>query len=222
MARKNQIVAPLLERWRQDLRELFSGVSTDPFAEGRGRRWDRDFSGEVAPRDVHYAIFIGVLSLIPALVAAYVSLEPQWKVMAQFFRAPIQVVVSGFITSGLIFLGAHFNKVPKSYAAAFKLMLRIMAIHPLLAFFQIFPYGEVLGLLVYGFFVVRGVRKTYSIPTRNVVLFFGTTYLVFALLTLKTIISPPASRDRLRQLQDSRLPPSKGMIRTSSSSSRPS
>lgn len=190
MAKKNQLVNQLLERWRTDLRELFSGVSRDPFVKGQGRRWDRDFTGEVGPADTAYAVFIVLLSLIPAAAVAYVSKEPQWKMFANLFGAPMQAVISGFLTASLIFLGSHVNRVPKPWPVAFKLMLRIMAAHPLLCLFNFSHYGAVLVVLGHGFLVVRGVRKTYPIPMQNVFLFFGVIYIVFALFQLQTLMAP--------------------------------
>lgn len=197
MAKENSVVTRCLQRWRGDLLETFEGMVRDPFVQGRGRRWDRDFSGEVGPYDIHYAVFLVVVSLIPAAVAAYVSPEVRWKMMARLFGSPLQAVISGFLTSCLIFLGSHVNRVPRPFSVAFKLMLRIMSVHPLLGFFAVVPWGSALGLLVYGFFVVRGVRKTYVMPLQNALLFFGVIYFVFALLQFQALLSPP-SPERLK------------------------
>lgn len=195
MAKKNQMVTDvasnLLYRWRDDLRELFSGITRDPFVNGPGRRWDRDFTGDLDKEDHQYAVFIVLLSLIPAAVVAYLSREPQWKTLAQLFGAPLQTVISGFLTASLIFLGSHVNKVPKPWPVAHKLMLRVMAAHPLIAFVMLSRWGAVLALLLHGLLVVRGVRKTYPIPLRNVILFFGVIYVVFAIFQLHALISPP-------------------------------
>lgn len=215
MLKLNQIVSSCMARWRGDLRELFAGIAVDPFVQGSGRRWERDFLGEIGPSDVYYAIFIGVLSLIPAAIAAYTSVLPDWIVMARFFRAPLQVAISGFLTSVLIFAGSHFNHQPRPFSVAFKLMLRIMSVHPLLGFLLLWKFGEPLGLIIYGFFVIRGVRKTYSIALQPTVAFFGVVYAVFALMTLSSILSP------LPQRGGGALPPSKGTILTSSSRSKP-
>lgn len=180
-----------MDRWRNDLRELFSGITRDPFVNGPGRRWDRDFAGEVDKEDHRYAAFIVLVSLIPAAVAAYLSQEPQWKMLAQLFGAPLQTVISGFLTASLIFLGSHVNKVAKPWPVAHKLMLRIMSAHPLIAFAMLSRWGAVLVLLLHGLLVVRGVRKTYPIAIQNVLLFYGIVYLVFALFQLHALISPP-------------------------------
>lgn len=189
MARQ-QLLSTLLRRWRDDLGENFNGLAKDPFANGPGRRWDRDFAGEITKRDQQYAAFLVILSIVPALIVAYLSVEPQWKMFAQLFGAPLQAVISGFLTSSLIFLGSHVNRVAKPFSTAFKLMLRIMSIHPLLGFLLVNRYGSVVLLLVYGFFLVRGVRKTYAISFQNIVLFFGVIYVVFALFQLQAIIRP--------------------------------
>jgi hypothetical protein len=185
MGAKKDVVTDLFERWRWDLIQLFASITSDPFVKKAGRRWENDFGGAISKQDTHYAVFIGVLSLLPAILVANISTEPQWKVLAQFFRTPLQVVISGFLTSALLFLGSHVNRAPRPYTVAFKLMLRLMAIHPFLVILTIFSFGEVLSLLIYGFFVIRGVRKTYSIPLRSVLLFFGSAYVVFALLQLQ-------------------------------------
>lgn len=187
---KQHIVTELTERWRDDLRENFKALTSDPLARGPGRRWDRDFTGEIRPDDVRYSVFIVVLSLIPAAMVAYTSVEPRWKMMAQLFGAPLQAVISGFLTAALIFLGSHVNRVAKPFPVAYKLMLRIMAVHPLLGFLLLNRFGAVVVLLIYGLFVVRGVRKTYPITLQNALLFFGVIYFVFALFQLQTLVNP--------------------------------
>ncbi|MEW6056727.1 MAG: hypothetical protein AB1540_08935 [Bdellovibrionota bacterium] len=171
---------------------MFGGILTDPLAQGRGRRWERDFAGEPTELDKFYAGFLVVLSIIPAAVVAMVSVEPRWKVMADLFGAPLQAVISGFLTSTLLFLGSHVNKVPKPWTVAFKLMLRVMSVFPLLGFLSVHPWGRIISLLIYGFFVVRGVQKTYPISLQNTLLFFGVIYVVFALLQTQALLSPMA------------------------------
>ncbi|MBI3558412.1 MAG: hypothetical protein HY074_19255, partial [Deltaproteobacteria bacterium] len=142
MSKLNHNVSRCVTRWRTDLRELTSGLTQDPFAQGRGRRWDRDFTGDIGPADIHYAVFLAVLSLIPAAVVAYTSTLVEWIVLANFLKVPLQFAISGFLTSVLIFAGTHFNKVPRPFSVAFKAMLRIMAIYPLLRFFTLLKFGE--------------------------------------------------------------------------------
>ncbi|MBI3558073.1 MAG: hypothetical protein HY074_17555, partial [Deltaproteobacteria bacterium] len=130
--------------------------------------------------------------------------------------------VSGFLTSVLILAGTHFNKEPGPFSVAFKLMLRIMAVHPLISFLLLLPLGDSLSLLVYGLFVIRGVRKTYPIPVEKIAVFYGAIYFIFALMQLQQIISPPSAekyQDLFKQTSHvpSTLPPSGGTIRTSSS-----
>ena len=187
---KQHIVTELTERWRDDLSENFKALTSDPLARGPGRRWDRDFSGEIRPDDVRYSVFIVVLTLVPAAIVAYASVEPRWKMMAQLFGAPLHAVISGFLTSALIFLGSHVNRVSKPFPVAYKLMLRIMAIYPLLGILLLNQYGQVAVLLIYGLFVVRGVRKTYPITLQNALLFFGVIYFVFALFQLQALVNP--------------------------------
>ncbi len=225
MSKLNQNVSRCVARWRTDLRELLTGLPKDPFAQGRGRRWDRDFTGDIGPADVHYAIFLAVLSLIPAAVVAYVATVPSWIVLADFLKVPLQFAISGFLTSILIFAGTHFNKMPRPFSVAFKTMLRIMAIYPLLRFFTLLKFGEPVLLLFYGFFVVRGVIKSYAIPLRNAMLFFGVIYFIFAVMQLQQIISPPNAEKyqdyfKTTSAPSSSVPPSGGTIRTSSSKSK--
>lgn len=196
----SQIVTQCITRWKSDLREVFQGVTRDPFAKGRGRRWDRDFGGEIVSADIHYAAFLVVLSLIPAAVVAYTSRGPQIDVLMQFFHAPLQVVLSGFLSSSLIFLGSHLNRVAREYPVAFKLMLRLMAIYPLLGLLNFWKYGEPLGLLIYGFFLIRGVRRTYAIPLQNALLFFGIIYFTFSMMQLQSFIFPTNPIDRFQYL----------------------
>src|SRR5581483_4814781 len=66
MATHEHVVTRCLERWKNDLRELTAGVTKDPFVQGRGRRWDRDFPGEIGTFDIHYSVFLAVLNMIPA------------------------------------------------------------------------------------------------------------------------------------------------------------
>ena len=229
MSKLNQNVSRCVARWRTDLRELASGITQDPFAQGRGRRWDRDFTGEIGPADIHYSVFLTVLSLIPAAVVAYVAPVPDWMALANFLKVPLQVAISGFLTSVLVFAGSHFNKVPRPFSVAFKAMLRIMAIYPLLRFFTLFKFGEPILLLFYGFFVVRGVIKTYAIPLRNAVLFFGVIFFCFAVMQLQQIVSPPTAekyQDYFKRPDDpghssNSLPPSRAIVRTSSSKTTP-
>ncbi len=173
----------LLMRWKQDVYEMLNGITSTPFS---GRSWSSDFEGEVSKEDIHYSIFLCVVTIIPAAIVAYVSTAPTIKVMAQFFGAPLQAVISGFLTSSLLFLGSHTNKTPRPFPTAYKLMLRIMSVYPFLRFFIINPWTFALSTLIYGFFVVRGATKTFQIPQKSAILFFGITYLVFALLQLQS------------------------------------
>lgn len=203
MASLNQAVARCTLRWRVDLRELTSGLMSDPFVQRRGRSWDRDFVGEVGPADVHYAVFLTILSLLPAAVIAYTSTAGQIAALSGLFRAPVQVVITGFLASVLIFAGSHFNRSARPFSTAFKLMLRVMSVHPILAFLFWFPFGEPISLLIFGFCVVRGMRKTYDMPLRNVLLFFGTVYVMFALLQCQSILAPPVRPgDSIPQFRD--------------------
>jgi hypothetical protein len=165
----------IFKRWTHDLRKQLSKGD-----------WKSDFKGESDSSDTAYAFFIAIVSLVPAMIVAHFSRGPQWKAMATLFGAPLQAVISGFLTSSLIFLGSHLNRVPQPFSVAYKLMLRIMAVHPLLVFFAIHPLGPPLALLVYGGFVIRGVCKTYPIPLRNAMLFFGLIYFAFAMMQLQT------------------------------------
>ncbi|MGE4232572.1 MAG: hypothetical protein AB7F43_04510 [Bacteriovoracia bacterium] len=172
----------LLTRFRTDLKENFSDLKQQPFG---GRRWDQDFPGEVEATDVRYAVFLGVVTMIPAAVIVFVSPAPQWKTIALFFAAPLQAVISGFLTSSILFLGSYVNKTPISYPMAFKVMLRVMAVFPLLRILSIHPLLLALGTGAYGFFVVRAAVKTLPISVRNAGLFFGSIYAVFTLLQLQ-------------------------------------
>lgn len=209
-------------RWKSDLRELFDNLLSDPFASGRGRRWERDFSGEIERDDIHYAIFIGVLSLVPASIVAYTSSRTQIETLAQFFRAPMQLVLSGFLSSTILYLGGHLNRVPRDYSVAFKLMLRIMAVHPILQFLQFWSYADPLVLVLFGFFVIRGARKTYVMPLQNALLFYGIIYVTFAMMQLQALVSPPLPPSERFKGYSSSLPPSGEMIFTSSSRVMPS
>jgi hypothetical protein len=192
----NNIISDCFERWRVDLREMTSGLTKDPFGTGRGRRWDRDFLGEIGNRDIYHSIFLVILTMIPAAVVAYTSVETKWKVAAQFFGAPMQAVISGFLTSSLIFLGSHLNQVPKPFSVAYKLMLRVMSLYPILGFLLFSRWGAPVMLLIYGFFVIRAVRRTYVIPLQNAFLFYGIIYFIFALIQLQALLAPPPALER--------------------------
>lgn len=202
---KNQVLSDVLGRWKRDLKELVGGLLSDPLAV-KGRSWERDFIGEVSKTDKRYAIFLGLATLIPAILVLNVSSEPEWKRMAQFFGAPLQVVIMGFLTSILLFAGSHLNRVPKPYNVAFKLMLRLMAAFPLLSFLNLYRYGQVIVLLIFGLLVVRGARRTYGIPAMNALFFFGVIYFIFALMQLQTLrnlsIATPA-KERVTDLGNS-------------------
>lgn len=176
------------EKWRWDLQELWSGVRQDPWFEKNSRQWDRDFGGELTNREYFHVGFLVALSMLPAVVNAYVSSAPLWKVLHQFFRAPLQAVIAGMLCSAILFIGAHVNRKEKPYSVAFKLMLRIMSIHPLLAFFWGWPLGEPLGLIVFGYFVARGAKRTYGMAPRAALMFYGTIYVVFAVLQLRAVL----------------------------------
>jgi len=207
------MISTIFHRWIRDLKLLVENIGRDPLAQNRGRRWESDFSGSVNPRDHQYAAFIVIGSFLPAALVAAVSTEPQWRVMAQFFGVPLQAVITGFLSASLIFLGSHLNQVQKPFTVAYKLMLRTMAIYPVLVLLSFFRFGPALAVLIYGFFVLRGVRKTYVIPLYNTLLFFGITYLMFAVLQLNASLHPTTP--------PSHLVPENGTRRTSSSSSMP-
>lgn len=176
-----------LTRWRNDVYEMFSGINKEPFG---GRRWEKDFVGEITPDDTKYAIFLGVLTMVPASVIALVSAGSVVDTMARFFSTPIQCVINGFLTSVLLFISSYVPKISGSnvsgtFETAFKLMLRIMAVYPILRFLCFNNIGLAFSTLVYGGFVIRGALKTYSMPRKNAFIFFGTTYFVFFLLQLQ-------------------------------------
>lgn len=200
MATLNDTVTTCLARWRRDLRENLSGIIQDPFAQHRGRRWERDFLGEISQSDIYHSVFLVALCLVSAALLAMVSTAGQVDRMMQFFRAPLQVVLTGFLSSSLIFLGSHLNKVPKDYTVAFKLMLRIMSVYPILFLLNVWKFGEPFILIAFGFFLIRGVVRTYSIALRNAVLFFGVIYFVFAVMQLQAIFNPNSQADRLQYL----------------------
>lgn len=184
-------ISGFFQRWIDDLRSLTRGMIHDPLAHTTTPSWHRDFAGDITKYDTWYAFFLVLLSLIPAAIAAYVLPEPQWHAMARLFGSPLQTVISGIITSALIFMGTHLNHCGRSFSQVFKLMLRIMAIHPILSFLAVLRWGPIAALLFHGIFVIRGVRKTYPIPFMNAVLFFGLVYAVFALFQLQGMVSPP-------------------------------
>lgn len=186
------------QRWVFDLKELTSGVLGDPLAVRQGRLWSFDFAGEIGPADVRYAVLLVVLSLIPAALIAATSSQSRMLVMANLFRAPLQVAISGFLASIFVFAASHLNRVPKPYPVAFKLMLRIMSIHPLLGFLLFARFGEPVALLIFGFFVIRGVRKTYAISVQRLVFFFGLIYFMFALMQFNAALSPQRPNDEFR------------------------
>lgn len=189
MAKKNQVLTLCVERWRTDLREMFAGLQGDLLLKGRGRRWDRDFGGQIDALDKQYAAFLVALSIVPAAVVGYLASRSTVAMLEHLFRAPMRAVIGGFLTSAIIFLGSHVNRVAKPYPVAFKLMLRLMAIHPILGILTPLHFGEPIGLVIYGYFVIRAVRKTYSITLENALLFFGVIYVVFALLQLQASLN---------------------------------
>lgn len=186
-------VTASFNRWKNDLKEDLGGITKGLSS---GRMWDRDFSGDIDTRDIHHAIFLGVASMVPAMVVAVTSSVPRIQMFAQLFGAPLQFVITGFLCSVLIFLGSHVNRAPKPYPVAFKLMLRVMAVYPLLAFLHFFRFGGFFSLLLFGAMVIRGFLKTYRVSKRNAVLFFGIAYATFALLQLQNALSPPMERPR--------------------------
>lgn len=172
-----------LARWRNDVYEMFHDIGKDPFG---GRRWEKDFVGDVSTDDIRYAIFLGVAAMVPASVIAYVSHGPVIETMARFFSTPVHVAISGFLTSVLLFLGTYVFKIPTEFPVAFKLMLRIMAVYPLLRFLSFSNWSLALTTLIYGFFVVRGAIKTFPISQKNAFLFFGVTYFMFFFLQIQS------------------------------------
>ncbi|HRK01123.1 MAG TPA: hypothetical protein PLH57_00535 [Oligoflexia bacterium] len=194
----------LFRRWLGDLKENFSANKGGVLSGTRS--WERDFSGDIHSNDAQYGVFLGALSLIPALATAYLwshSLPPPPRVhvMAHLFGAPLQFVITGFLCSVLFFLGSHVNRAPKIYPVAFKLMLRVMAVYPILATMFYFRFGGVFVLLLFGVFVIRGALRTYRIPKANVIIFFGIAYVTFALLQLQNAISPPLDRPQKKLIQ---------------------
>lgn len=180
----SDIVTYCIQRWFADLKRQAT-VQAQPLS------WQNDFGGEIETRDYVYVVFLILLSFVPATLAAYASHDEIEKVLMRFFRTPIKVVVDGLLTAGIIFIGAHLAKATKSWSVAFKLMLRTMAIYPLLGFFLFAPWGVAIQLLFLGIFVVRGVRRTYPISLQNSVFFFGTIYIVFAILELQAVFRGP-------------------------------
>ena len=220
----NQLVNRCVERWRTDLRELTAGMSRDPVASKRGRSWERDFNGEINNADIQYAVFIAVLSFIPAAVAAYTSSATEVIRIATFFRAPLQVAISGFLTSVLVFAFSHLIGVPRPFSVAFKTMLRIMSIHPVLALLTVWRFGEPIGLLILRRLRGSGHAQDLRRSAHERALLFGPIYLMFAMMQLSNIINPNQQEDLMKSLQPptSFAPQSRPTICTSSSSVMPS
>lgn len=189
MAQEIQPVTGSFERWLGDLRKLTRELAKDPlYSKGVGRRWDRDFQDKIDKSDKRYAIFLGVLSIIPAGVIAYFSSASLERTLLQFFRAPLFTVIYGFLTSVLLFAGSHFNKAPRSYEVAFKLMLRVMAVYPLLGFLKFNPLLGFVGSIFFGICVIHAASRTYDIPPKNALLFYGAIYGIFAVMDYRVIV----------------------------------
>lgn len=174
---KNHLLTQLFQRYLADLRKIFQEIKLDT-------AWT-DLSHEITTSDIRYAVFLGFLGFVPAAVLFQLSTEPITEAMAHFFAAPLQTVITGFLMSGLLLVGSHVMKAPKDYPYAFQIMLRVMAVHPILGFCNYFRLGPSVVLLVYGYLVSRAAVKALGLSFKNAALFFGITYCVFALFQLQ-------------------------------------
>ena len=190
MIKKKYIFERIIGRFKSDLFAHFEDLHSDPFAVGRTKKWESNFHGEITKEDHLYGAFLILLSLIPAVVVAQVSEEPQWKILAQFFAAPMHTLIIGFLTAVLFLVGTHLNRTPKTWPYVFKLMLRVLSLYPFMAFLNLWSLGSVFILIVYGFFVVRSATKSYSVKFIGAFLFYEICLIAFALLQLKQNFTP--------------------------------
>ncbi len=167
------IVMRCISRWKKELKSLASknAVPLEPFTND----------------DIYYALFLGLISFIPAGLVLKFSSHDTLKAFALFFSTPIYFLVTGLLMSFFVFVGALFNKTDIEFPKAISITLRVMSIHPFLSFILFIPYGSVLNLLLYGFLVSSTTHKMLNVPLRNAMLFFGALYLALAFLQLRGI-----------------------------------
>lgn len=172
------------KRWINDLKAIH-----DPKAS-----WN--FEGEVEPSEIAHSIFLVLICLIPAGLIAYYSLrfggsaegQPSWKPIAQLVATPVQVVIMGALMALFLFVGSHFNRVPKHFPIAVKIALRLMSMQPLLQFLLVFSFGSVINLIVYGYYVAKAAELVYGIPRRNARVFYYAVYFSFAFIQLQALL----------------------------------
>ncbi len=172
------------KRWINDLKAL-----KDPKAS-----WH--FEGEVEPSEIAHSIFIVLFCLIPAGLIAYYSIrfgghtdgQPSWKPIAQLVATPVQVVITGGLMALFLFVGSHFNRVPKSFPIAVKVALRLMSIQPIIQLLLVFSFGSVINLVIYGYFVAKAAELAYGIPRRNARVFYYAVYFSFAFIQLQALL----------------------------------
>ncbi len=196
----------MFQNWITDLKANFQTVKDWEFS-----------SDDLKAAEVKKAIFIVALCMIPAAVIFALSpkmgaiplptenpaqniltspapvLPSQVLPIVQFFGTPVQVIINGMLMSFLFLVGTRLTKIKsgqteKTYAYSFRVMLRVMAVHPVLQCFYFLRFAPSISLLVLGYFASNAAIGAFGMSKRNARVYFGAIYFMFALLQLKTAL----------------------------------
>ena len=194
----------MFQNWIADLKEVFSS------------KWEGGFSqNELGVADIKKAVFLIALCMIPAavifafapsmgvvplpaenpvqniLTSPAPQLPSQVMPIVQFFGTPVQVLINGMLMSFLFLVAARLNpirKIEKSYSFSFRVMLKVMAVQPVLQCFYFLRLAPVLSLLVLGYFASNAAIGAFGMGRRGARAYFGAIYLMFAMLQLKAVL----------------------------------
>lgn len=180
----------LLNAWIFNLKLLVSHIFSDPFCDQLNpsviKYVKKPFSNPPVRDDKLYAILLVVLSMLAGTAILVFSAEKNVQKWAHFFSIPVHLIVSGLLGSFLVFFTCRLNRVTVEFSQCIRVIAIVAASYPFLVLLEIHPLGQSLRILVFGFLVIRTLRAAIELPLRNVMLFLGATYFVFAAFQMQS------------------------------------
>lgn len=179
----------LIKKYLSDVTANFRGFVPDLLRSRVEPTWATEVAAGTEFQLNFYGILIVALSLIIAVFwARYLGVNPdRVDLLLGVLRVPVLVVVHGVLVSVLLWIGAQLIKTPKTFAYCTKVMFRIVAIIPLLVPLSFNYWGDIGLLIILGLFLVRAARRSLVISRRNAFLFFGLSYIVFAVVQIQAL-----------------------------------
>jgi hypothetical protein len=184
-----RLIKWLIKKYLADVTANFRGLVSDLLRYRVEPTWATEVATGSEFQLNFYGFLVVALSLIVAVLwARYLGVNPdRVDLLLGVMRVPVLVVVHGVLISVLLWIGAQLIKTPKTFTYCTKVMFRVVAVMPLLVPLSFNYWGDVGLLIILGLFLVRAARRSFVISRRNAFLFFGLSYVVFAIVQIQAL-----------------------------------